>query len=125
MADEEVLPQEKERKARELPSVTELKPDVRAKVMALMDELADVTVEANRLNTREAQLKKQLDTLRDEAGQPGFRYANLSFQAIRVSGRRTLDKWMLLENGCPSRVLDASYKEGKPSLRLIFKDTEE
>ena len=85
-------------------------------------EVAEVTEKLAQLNSREEKLKADLNKLRDEAGRPGFRYGSLTFQSIRVSGKRTLDKMLLLENGCPIRVLEASYKEGKPSLHIVFRN---
>jgi hypothetical protein len=105
-----------------LPNVTTLKNEMRQKVMNLMDLLAEVVEQRIQISIREDELKDQLEALQKEAATPGFRYGNLIFRVEQVAGRKTLDKMLLLENGCPISALNASYKEGKPSTRCTFKD---
>jgi hypothetical protein len=104
-----------------LPPVADIQADKRARIMHLMEELEVIITQKNALAVLEDEAKDELEKLQMETGKPGFRHGWLVFTAQVVKGRKTLDKMMLLENGCPASILNASYKTGEPYTRSIFK----
>lgn len=120
------MAEDKERlEFKKLPPVTELDTQKRKQVIDLLETLDQVATEKALLGMREDDLKDELERLQKETGKTGFRHGWLCFTAQSVAGRKTLDKMLLLENGCPAAVLNASYKEGKPSTRVTFKHLDE
>jgi hypothetical protein len=108
-----------------LPPIADLDQEKRARIAKLMESLDEVITEKLHLTIKEDDLKEELERLQQETGRTGFRHGWLIFCAQSVAGRRTLDKMLLLENGCPAAVLNASYVTGKPSTRVTFKHLEE
>lgn len=111
---------------KKIPSVDNLKaPAIKATVIALLVRLDKVKADKEKLEIEEDDLKTELEVIQEKVGWTGFRHEQFCFYASRVAGRKTLDKMLLLENGCPASVLNASYKEGQPSMRRTFKRLEE
>jgi hypothetical protein len=48
----------------------------------------------------------------------GLRYGDLCFMSSTISGRRSLDRTLLLENGVSPSQIEASMKQGESSLRM-------
>ena len=111
---------------KKLPNVEHLKaPAIKATVIALLTRLDKVKTDKDRLDIEEDDLKTELEVLQEKVGWTGFRHERFCFIASRIAGRKTLDKMLLLENGCPASVLNASYKEGQPTVRRTFRRLEE
>jgi len=108
-----------------LPLIDCLKPAVRLRVASLLEQLDQTVMDRTLLTIKEDDLKEELERLQKEAGVVGFRHGWLTFCCQPVAGRKTLDKLLLIENGCPASVLKASYVTGKPSTRTTFKHLEE
>jgi hypothetical protein len=105
-----------------LPPVVELEDvKVRQRVVALLELLDQAVAERQKLEQDEEKYKVELGTLQEATNRQGFRYGLLCFMSQPVKGRRTLDKMLLIENGCPADAINLSYKEGKPSIRRTFK----
>ncbi len=104
-----------------LPAVADLETKTKQRVIAALELLDQVSAQKAVLEAREEELKAELERLQLEAGRPGFRYGWLCFASVPTKGRKTLDKMLLLENGCPASVLNASYKTGEPGTRCTFK----
>jgi hypothetical protein len=121
-------PEEKEsaQELKKLPNVAGLEDiTIRKRVMQLLEDLDQTVREKLALSIREDDLKEELEQLQKQSGKVGFRHGWLCFRAQQVAGRKTLDKMLLLENGCPASVLNSSYKTGKPTTRLTFKHLDE
>lgn len=105
-----------------LPPVAELEDaKTRQRVVALL-ELLDATVaERAALEVREEECKAELEALQTAAKTTGFKYGLLCFVAQPVKGRKSLDRFLLMENGVSAKTIQASYKEGAPSVRRTFK----
>ena len=105
-----------------LPPVSEVE-DIRTRqrVVALLEQLDKTTAELQELEKRDEALKQELQELQHASGKTGFRYGLLCFLAQQVKGRRTLDRMLLMENGCPASVIEQSFKEGTGSVRRTFK----
>ena len=108
-----------------LPTIADLDTAQRLEIMNLMEELETVVEQRRALAVREDHLKDELERWQKELKKPGFRHGWLIFRSEVTAGRKTLDKLLLLENGCPAHVLNESYKTGSPSTRVIFKRLEE
>jgi hypothetical protein len=120
------MPEDKERQElKKLPSVEGLEAEARKEVMMLLECLDELMVKKAELALQEDNLKDRLEELQKQLKLPGFRHGWLTFRAQPVAGRRTLDKMLLLENGCPASALNLSYKEGQPSTRVTFKHLSE
>lgn len=108
-----------------LPPVTELDTETRQRVIALLESLDQLTTEKGKILDREDDLKNELASIQKIKVKNGFRHGLLCFTAQSVAGRRTLDKELLLENGCPAVTIAQSYKTGAPSIRRVFAKIEE
>ncbi len=104
-----------------LPLVTDLDTETRQRVTALLESLDQLITEKRKLLDKEDDLKNELSSLQKSKGKSGFRHGSLCFVAQSVAGRKTLDKELLLENGCSAAVIAMSYKTGAPSTRCTFK----
>lgn len=104
-----------------LPSVAELPTEPRQRTIALLESLDQLLIEKAKIMSREDDLKEELERLQKATKVPGFRHGLLCFVAQTVAGRKTLDKELLLENGCPALVIATSYKIGAPYTRCTFK----
>lgn len=105
-----------------LPIVADLEDtQVRQRVMALLESLDEITARKHELQLEEDDCLEELQVLQKRTGRTGFRHGWLCYAAQEVKGRRTLDKMLLMENGCPGSVIEASYKQGAPSVRQTFK----
>jgi hypothetical protein len=104
-----------------LPPVAELELAVRREAMALLERLDLVTADKRKLVDLEDDLKNQLDAILKQSGRPGFRHGWLAYAVEEMAGRKTLDKLLLMENGCPAAIVDQSYKVGKPYIRQTFR----
>jgi hypothetical protein len=96
-------------------------PDKRMKIMELLERLDTITTQKAALLVLEDETKDELEQLQKETGKIGFRHGWLTFCSQIVKGRKTLDKMLLLENGCPASVLNSSYKTGESYVRNTFK----
>lgn len=108
-----------------LPGIEDLKSVTKTRIVLLLARLDRVIAERDALNVEEDDIKTELETIQKATGRAGFRHGTLCFMAQAVAGRRTLDKMLLLENGCPVAALNASYKVGAESVRRTFKNLEE
>ena len=97
----------------------------RLRVMELMEQLETILAQKSNLLVMEDEAKDELERMQKEMAKPGFRHGWLAFCSQQVKGRRTLDKMLLLENGCPAAILNQSYKTGEPYVRNIFKRLDE
>lgn len=104
-----------------LPAVNDLEEPVKKKVICLLEALDHLVFEKNRIASREDEIKDELEQLQRETGRNGFRYGWLCYRAQQISGRRTLDKFMLMENGVPAKTIEQSYKTGKPYMQQTFR----
>ncbi len=104
-----------------LPPVAQLETEPRQRVIALLESLDLVVREKEKLLDKEDDIKNELQRLQRETERPGFRHGLLCFVSQPVAGRKTLDKGMLLENGCEAVIIAKSYKTGAPSTRNTFK----
>lgn len=103
-----------------LPNVMELEDGYRQKVEKLLERLDEVNESRKKLEDEEDDILSELTQIQGKTNQKGFRYGWLCFTATKTAGRKTLDKMLLIENGCPAAVINQSYKEGAPGLRRIF-----
>jgi hypothetical protein len=78
-----------------------------------------------KLEVIEDDLKDRLGDLQRKANFPGIREGDLCFVWQMVKGRRMLNKDLLLLNGVPAEVIDASMKVGKATERRTFKRLDE
>jgi hypothetical protein len=105
-----------------LPPVAELESvQTRQRVVALLEQLDQISSQLEELEQEDEKLKNELEQLQCATGRSGFRYGLLCFISQKTKGRRTLDKMMLMENGVPAATIEQSYKEGAPSTRRYFK----
>jgi hypothetical protein len=108
-----------------LPSVSDLPATKRKLAMELMEALDQIVEKKAAILVTEDHLKDELEKIQRLCGTTGLRHGALAFCSQPVKGKKTLDKMLLLENGCPADVLNASYKTGQPSVRNTFKRLEE
>lgn len=104
-----------------LPLVTELDTEVQQRVIALLEILDSLTKEKAQVLTKESDAEEELERLQKAHSKPGFRHGRLVFASQPVAGRRSLDRGLLLENGCSASIIADSYKTGTPSTRCTFK----
>ncbi len=108
-----------------LPLVTDLELGVRQEVTALLERLDKLTQDKARLLDQEDDTKNELSRLQRRSNKAGFRYGQLCFVSQTVAGRKTLDRELLLEAGCPALVIAQGYKVGAPGTRCTFKRLKE
>lgn len=104
-----------------LPIVADLDTEPRQRVIALLESLDQITLEKGKILDREDDIKNELQRLQEQTGRGGFRHGWLCFVSQPVAGRKTLDKGLLLENGCTAQIIKDSYKVGGTSVRNTFK----
>ena len=106
---------------RSLPQIVVLEQALQVKTRKLLTELEGVVDAKKSLEEREAEIKGELQGIQERVGLAGLRDGPRCFVAEQVAGRKTLDKGLLVENGCPVKVLEASYKQGEAMWRRTFK----
>lgn len=104
-----------------LPSAAGLPEEMRNRVTTLLESLAQVTVEKAKILSREDDIQEELTNLQKSTGQPGFRHELLCFACVPVSGKKSLDKMLLIEAGVSAATIAGCYKQGKPHSRNMFK----
>lgn len=120
------MAEDKERlEYKKLPSVNDLEAAKRKQVIELLETLDQIITQKNTLAIHEDDLKDELERLQKELGQTGFRHGWLCFTSQPVAGRKTLDTMMLMEAGVPATTINACYKVGKPTTRVVFKHLDE
>jgi hypothetical protein len=117
----------------ELPEVLTLRnKGDRTRVSELLAELEQHTFcldesgqEVKREQRVEA-IKIELGEIQAKHGLPGVRCGRLCFVAQEISGRKTLDKGLLMENlGLTMDQIESCSREGKAYWRQTFKRLEE
>lgn len=105
-----------------LPSVAEMEDnETRARIMVLLESLDNAVAVRQELEANEEEWKAELETLQAATNKVGFKFGSLCFVSQPTKGRRTLDKMLLMENGVAAKIIQSSYKEGKPGTRCTFK----
>lgn len=103
-----------------LPQIHDLDAPRRDRIITLLERLDEVNDQLHKFEDEKDDIFNELVKLQEETARTGFRYGWLCFTAQKVAGRKTLDKLLLMENGCPAAVIKESYKEGNPSIRRMF-----
>jgi hypothetical protein len=82
--------------------------------------------QAEEVAAARAEVKEELASigLADQrvAAAGGMRWGTLACYCNGAATKRTLNKQLLVENGCPAEVVAASYKDSKPYLDLRVVD---
>lgn len=106
-----------------LPDVTtaKLKTADRKTSTALLEELDGLSELSKTTDERITEIKDLLAGIQDRNHLAGLRFGNFAFRTLEVAGRKTLDKALLVQNGVDPETIEASMKEGKPSMRREFK----
>lgn len=89
----------------------------KARTIQLLTEahqLRKVTAEAA---DRLTEIKSELTQIQILNDLPGLRYNQFCFMAVERTGRRTLSKEKLIDNGVEPEVIEASYAEGDPYMQ--------
>jgi hypothetical protein len=108
-----------------LPLVAEMPDRYRDTTSQLLHQLDETVKQRKKLEVIEDDLKDRLGDLQRKANFPGIREGDLCFVWQMVKGRRMLNKDLLLLNGVPAEVIDASMKVGKATERRTFKRLDE
>jgi hypothetical protein len=103
-----------------LPLINDLDTQPRQRVIALLERLDKLKEDLHKLGDEEDDILNELTRIQQETGRSGFRYGWLCFTAVKVAGRKSLDRLLLMENGCPAAVIQQSYKEGNPTTHRKF-----
>lgn len=105
-----------------LPQVTELQDTkTRQRIIALLELLDQMVEKRAKLEAVEEDCKSELEALQTATNKTGFKYGLLCFISQPTKGRKTLDKYLLMEHGVSAKTIQASYKEGAPGTRKTFK----
>lgn len=84
-------------------------------IAALMEADLSYQEEQKAIESSRSEIKRQLSRLLAENDAPdGARWNSWCVYITRGKTRRTLDKTLLVLNGCPASVIEQSYKESKP-----------
>lgn len=107
----------------ELPLVDELRNNrLMLRTIRLLEEL-DLVEETAKINKERAdEIKEELGVIQSKAGLRGIQYHGLCFAEREMSGRKSLDKMLLIENGVEADTIEASMKTGKPFVERRFKN---
>jgi hypothetical protein len=114
----------------DLPLISTLSKPLMKQARELLEELELHTYFTNddgvlmKREDREKQIKAELETLQRGAKTQGLRFGGLCFVSRESSGRETLDKGLLLENGVTAEQIKDSIKRGKSYVTNTFKKIE-
>ena len=99
---------------RKMIRATELLEELNSHEYVLDDEGREI-----KRSARVDQIKEELQELQGD--QPGLRFSDRCFVARVKSGRRTLDKGLLMENGVAADVIERSMKQGEDYVERTFR----
>lgn len=115
-----------------LPLISALPKKQMDKARSLMEEVDLINEQMITLQERKieilggkqgkVEIQGELEKIQLAAGLDGLRYGDWAYVSSISPGRKTLDKGLLLENGCPPEAIAASYKEGKPFTTRTFRN---
>lgn len=109
----------------ELPEMSELSKASQLRAANLLIELELVTGMESEAKIRGDEIKNLLEHIQQEEDVKGFRAGNLCFFSREVAGRRTLDRFLLIENGVTPDIIEASMKTGAGYMERRFKNLDE
>jgi hypothetical protein len=118
---------EKEPKVLSLPLISVLPKKEMNAARELLEELdmmlyfIDENGEYKSREERAKRIKEELGGIQVAHGLEGMRFGGLTFAEREVSGRKTLDKVKLLENGVGVETIEASYVDGMPYKTRTYK----
>lgn len=90
-------------------------------VMDLLQEAEELSVEIASKAVRLEDIKTILLNVQNENEMNGIRHNNFAYVASFQDGKRTLNKEMLIENGCDPDIISNSYKTGDGFWKREFK----
>jgi hypothetical protein len=112
-------------KADSLPDIREFDHADTVECASLLEEYAIYKEQADACEKRMKRIKEQLRDHCESYGTGGMRSGSLAVYYRGMVTRKTLDKTLLLENGCPLEALEASYREGTPFLDMSIRAIKE
>jgi hypothetical protein len=98
--------------------VTETPPHCAAELKALLEEAHSLKLAVARLDEIKTRVKELVydNGICNEAGHFGVRSGSFCVMVVERSGRKTLDREALIDNGVSPMQIEASMKQGKPSV---------
>lgn len=120
MSENENEKQTRTRKAENstLPLVEQAIPKGKERVIVaeLLKEAKSLKTRVDKDEDRLKEIKMALTEVAELHDLRGFRLGKVAFEYSGYQTRRSLDKGLLVENGCPPEAIDLSYKETEPFL---------
>ena len=101
-------------KADSFPAVTQFGAEDAAEAVRLMDEDVAYQEQEEAVKKARRDIKDGLAYIAKKYRVDGMQHGSLVVYYSGSKTRKTLDKTLLVENGCPADVVAASYKESKP-----------
>jgi len=104
-----------------LPDLREFDPQDQQELMTLLDDYQILKEQADAIEARMKRIKTQVADHCEAYHAPGLAYDNVRVHYRGMTTKSTLDKGLLLLNGCPAEAIAASYKEGSPFLDMTIR----